>query len=244
MLNELHLTKKGNPDEIFNSYYADVLEVAKKKKIAYDNKEKPLFPHSFYFDEGDKIVFCIVEDDRKIFAKPMQVAVGTYLTKNLIDYLRVDEILFQENYYPYDRASIEIDAGSRKVSSGDEMPLVRIGLVMKGVINNSKLHLIWDDVLNGKIRNWFYKNERDKQIDKQAEVELDFKKPTDDDKDEDDIDFLNPDTSPEKTINVANSKKAFSKWFNKRFPKTGNLTTSPLMEAYVKSITNLQKYYK
>ena len=150
MLNELHLTKKGNPDEIFNSYYADVLEVAKKKKIAYDNKEKPLFPHSFYFDEGDKIVFCIVEDDRKIFAKPMQVAVGTYLTKNLIDYLRVDEILFQENYYPYDRASIEIDAGSRKVSSGDEMPLVRIGLVIKGVINNSKLHLIWDDVLNNK----------------------------------------------------------------------------------------------
>ena len=174
----------------------------------------------------------------------MQVAVGTYLTKNLVDYLRVDEILFQENYYPYDRASIEIDAGSRKVSSGDEMPLVRIGLVMKGVINNSKLHLIWDDVLNGKIRNWFYKNERDKQIDKQAEVELDFKKPTDDDKDEDDIDFLNPDTSPEKTINVANSKKAFSKWFNKRFPKTGNLTTTPLMEAYVKSITNLHKYYK
>ena len=61
MLNELHLVKKGNPDEIFNSYYADVLEVAKKKKIAYDNKEKPLFPHSFYFDEGDKIVFCIVD---------------------------------------------------------------------------------------------------------------------------------------------------------------------------------------
>ena len=96
---------------------------------------------------------------------------------------------------------------------------------------------------NSKIRNWFYKNERDKQIDKQAEVELDFKKPTDDDKDEDDIDFLNPDTSPEKTINVANSKKAFSKWFNKRFTKKANLTTTPLMEAYVKTITNLNKYY-
>ena len=47
MLNELHLVKKGNADEIFNSYYADVLEVAKKKKITYDPKEKPLFPQSF-----------------------------------------------------------------------------------------------------------------------------------------------------------------------------------------------------
>ena len=32
MLSELHLYKKGTPDEIFNSYYADVLEVSKKKK--------------------------------------------------------------------------------------------------------------------------------------------------------------------------------------------------------------------
>ena len=243
MLNELHLTKKGNPDEIFNSYYADVLEVAKKKKIQHDGKEKPLFSHSFYFDEGDIIVFCVVDDERKIFAKPIQVATGSYFSSNLVDYLRVDEILFKENYYPHERASVEVSAGTRTVTSGDEVPLVRVGLIIKGVINNNKLHLIWDDELNSKIRNWFYKDERNKLIDKQAEVELDFKKPTDDDKDEDDIDFLNPDTSPEKTINVANSKKAFSKWFNKRFTKKANLTTTPLMEAYVKSITNLNKYY-
>ena len=141
MLNELHLVKKGNPDEIFNSYYADVLEVAKKKKIAYDNKEKPLFPHSFYFDEGDKVVFCIMDDERKIFAKPIQVATGLYFTSNLVDYLRVDEILFNENYYPHERASVEVSAGTRKVTSGDEMPLVRVGLIIKGVINNSNRNI-------------------------------------------------------------------------------------------------------
>jgi len=95
MINELTLAKQGNPDEIFSSYYADVLEVAKKKSITYDSKEKPLFTNQFYFDEGDKVVFCIVTDEREIFAKPLQVAVGSYFTNNDVDYLRVDEILFQ-----------------------------------------------------------------------------------------------------------------------------------------------------
>jgi len=245
MINELHLTKVGNPDEIFSSYYADVLEVAKKKKIDYDSKEKPLFTNQFYFDEGDKIVFCIVEDERKIFTKPVQVAVGSYFTNNEVDYLRVDEILFQikENYYYADKASIEISAGTHTVVRGDEVPLIRIGLVMKGVINNGRLHLIWDAMLNDKMRRWFYRNERDKQIEKQADVELDFKKPTDDDKEEDDIDFLNPDTSPEVKINTMNSKNSFNKWFKKKFPKEANLTTTPLMERYVKALTNYNKYY-
>ena len=122
MLNELHLVKKGNPDEIFNSYYADVLEVAKKKKITYDPKEKPLFPQSFNFDEGDKIVFCIYEDDANVFSKPLQVVVGKYLSKDLVDYVQVDEILFTENYYQVDRPSVEISAGQRKVFAGDKIP--------------------------------------------------------------------------------------------------------------------------
>ena len=60
MLNELHFVKKGNPDEIFNSYYADVLEVAKKKKIVYDNKEKPLFPHSNYILMKETKLFSVL----------------------------------------------------------------------------------------------------------------------------------------------------------------------------------------
>jgi hypothetical protein len=244
MLNELTLTKQSNPDEIFSSYYADVLEVAKKKSIAYDSKEKPLFTNTFNYDEGDKIVFCIVTDELKIFAKPIQVSIGSYFTNNEVDYLRVDEILFQikENYYA-DKATVEISSGSRTVVRGDEVPLIRIGLIIKGVINNGRLHLIWDAMLNDKIRFWFYRNERDKQIEKQADVELDFKKPGDDDKEEDDIDFLNPDTSPEVKINSMNSKNSFNKWFKKRFPKTANLNTTPLMETYVKTITKHNKYY-
>ena len=244
MINELTLAKQGNPDEIFSSYYADVLEVAKKKKIAFDSKEKPLFTNTFYFDEGDKIIFCIVEDERKIFAKPLQVAVGAYFTNNEVDYLRVDEILFQikENYYDDDKASVEISAGTRTVARGNEVPLIRVGLVMKGVINNGTLHLIWDGVLNSKIRNWFYRNERDKQVKKQADVELDFKQEKDDNE-EDDIDFLSPDTSPEEKVNAMNSKSSFNKWFKKKFPKEANLTTTPLMERYVKALTNYNKYY-
>jgi len=151
--------------------------------------------------------------------------------------------LFQENYYGTERASVEISAGERTVSNGDEVPLIRVGLVIKGVINNGKLHLIWDSSLNAKIRNWFYKDEMNKQIDKQADVALDFDKPQPKDDGDDEIDFTDTDTSPEKAINVMNSKKAFSKWFKKKFPKTANLTTTPLMEHYVTTITKHNKYY-
>ena len=40
-----------------------------------------------------------MDDETKILAKPIQVAVGKYLSKNLDDYVQVDEILFKENYY-------------------------------------------------------------------------------------------------------------------------------------------------
>ena len=240
MLNELHLRKKGDPDEIFKSYYGDVLEVAKKKSIKYDAKEKPLMPNTYYFDEGDRIIFCVVDDEQKIFRKPIQVAIGKYFERNLVDWMKVDEILFQENYEMI--ASIQIPAGERRVSAGEELPLVRTGMVVKGVINNGLLHLLWDADVNEKCRTWFFQQERLKQIKKQAEVELDFTADKGD-KDDDDIDFLNPDSSPEEKITQVNSKETFTKWFNKKFPHKPNLTLSPLMENYVRTLTKHNKYY-
>ena len=241
MLNELHLRKRGNPDEIFHSYYGDVLEVAKKKSIKYDAKEKPLMPHTYYFDEGDRIIFCVLNDDQQIFQKPIQVAVGKYYENNLVDYLKVVQVLFQENYEMI--ASIQIPAGERRVSAGDELPLVRTGMVVKGVINNGLLHLLWDADVNSKIISWFYKEEQKKQIKQQAKVELDFKLEKKDKKDDDDIDFLNPDTSPEMKITMTNSREDYNKWFNKKFPHKPNLTLSPLMENYVRTLTQHNKYY-
>ena len=241
MLNELHLRKRGNPDEIFQSYYGDVLEVAKKKKIRYDIKSKPLMPHTYYFDEGDRIIFCVLNDERKIFQKPIQVAIGKYYENNLVDYLKVEQVLFQEFYQM--NTALEIPAGSRKVKSGDDVPIVRSGLVIKGVINNGMLHLLWDDAINQKIRNWFYKDEEEKQIKAQAEVELDFDLEKKNKKDDDDIDFLNPDTTPEQKISMTNSKEAYEKWFKKKFPKPTNLNISPLMEHYVNVLSKHNKYY-
>ena len=39
-----------------------------------------------------------------------------------------------------------------------------------------------------------------------------------------------------------NSKKSFTKWFNKKFPKSPNITITPLMEKYVRTITKHNKY--
>jgi len=242
MINEIHLRKRGTPDEIFNSYYTDVLEVAKKKGIKFNPKEKPLLPNTFYFDEGDKIVFCIVNDEKKVFQKPIQVAIGSYYENDLVDFMKVDEVLFTEHYEM--RATIQIPAGTRKVSSGDKVPLVRTGLMPRGVINNGSLHLLWDGYVNSKIRNYFYRNEQDKQAKKQAEIELNFDLEKKDKTDDDDIDFLNPDTEPEKKITMVNSSEAFNKWFHKKFPKQPNLNVSPLMESYVEAINKFHKYYQ
>jgi len=241
MLKEIHLRKRGTPDEIFNSYYTDVLEVAKKKSIRFNIKEKPLMPNTYYYDEGDRIIFCIVNDEREIFHKPIQIAVGRYYENNLVDWIQVEEVLFQENYEM--RATIQIPAGKRKVDAGDRVPLVRLGLVPRGVINNGSLHLLWDTNINSKIRNWFYTDEQNKQASKQASVELDFDLDKKDKDTDDEIDFLNPDTEPEKKITLINSRETFNKWFNKKFPKQANLDVSPLMELYVKTISLSHKYY-
>ena len=243
MINELHLRKRGTPDEIFTSYYTDVLEIAKKKSIRFNIKEKPLLPNTYYFDEGDKIIFCIVGDEEQIFHKPLQIATGTYFENNLDDWLKVDEILFQENYEM--RATIQIPAGKRKVVSGDEIPLGKMGVVLKGVINNNALHLLWNEKVNSKIRNWFFREEQNKQAKEQAKVELDFDVDKDTKDDDDDlIDFLNPDTEPEEKITLVNSSETFNKWFHKKFPKRPILNVSPLMENYVLAINNFHKYHK
>jgi len=242
MLNEIHIRKRGTPDEIFNSYYSDIFEVAKKKSIKFNIKEKPLLPNTYYFDEGDKIIFCMVNDEEQIFHKPIQIATGSYFENNLDDWIKVDEVLFQEHYEM--RATIQIPAGRRKVIAGDEIPLGKIGLVPKAVINNGMMHLLWDVNVNDKIRNYFFQDEATKQAKAQAKIELDFSASQDDEKEDDDLDFLNPDTEPEQKITLINSTNTYNKWFNKKFPKFPNLNVSPLMEQYVVAIKKFHKYYQ
>lgn len=246
MLNEIHLRKRSTPDEMVTSYYKDVLEVAKKMNIKVDEKEKPLSSTDFYFDEGDKILFVMLQDDRKIFTKPVQVAMGNYFMKNLDEFMRVDEILFTaENYYFPSKPQIEINNPSRVLKHNDVVPLAKMGLLIKGVINNNSLHLIWGDEINRRIRRWFYGNEKDKQVDKQTSLELIPQKSKKNGKknDDDDLDFLSADYDNEKTALSNLSRKQFDKWFSKRFPKTAKLNTSPLMELYVETLTRSSKYF-
>jgi len=236
MINEIHLRRRGTPDEMVSSFYADVLEVAKKKKIPHNKKEKPLFSNQFYFDDGDKLICCSVQNETKIFQKPKQVFIGTYSIDNLLELIKVDEILFQETYEP-----INIETPERIFQPGQILPLVRLGLIIKGILNNGKLHLIWNDELNEKIRKWFFIDEKNKQMGKQAKVDLDFSEPKKK-KDENDLDFLDAQQEPEKNLLLFNSKKQFDKWFHKRFPQTANLDLSPLMEGYVKTLHKISKY--
>jgi len=244
MISEIHLRKRGTPDDIFNSYYTDVLEVAKKKSIKFNIKSKPLMPNTFYFDAGDRIIFCIVNDEKQIFHKPLQIATGTYFEHNYDDWVKVDEILFQENF-EY-RTTIQIPAGRRRVRSGDKVPLAKMGLVPKAVINNGMMHLLWDTNVNDKIRNYFFQDEATKQAKAQAKIELDFSASKDNEKndDVDDLDFLNPDTEPEQKITLINSTNTYNKWFSKKFPIVAKLNVSPLMEEYVISINKFHKYYQ
>jgi len=244
VLDEIHIRKIGTADEIFNSYYTDVLEVAKKKSIKFNIKERPLMPKEIHLDEGDKIIFCIVNDEKKIFDKPIQVAVGSFFHKNTDDWILVDEVLFQENY-DVPRATITIPAGKKQVKAGDEIPIGKMGLVVKGIINNGMLHLLWSVSVNEKIRSSFFRNEQNKQAKKQSKVELDFTIPKDDtDNDGQEIDFLNTDDEPELKITLVNSTNEYNKWFNKKFPQKATLNVSPLMEKYVNEIDKFHKYYQ
>lgn len=246
MLNELHLRKRNTPDEMVTSYYKDVLEVARKLNIKINEKERPLSPTDFYFDDGDKILFTMLEDDRKIFTKPVQVALGNYFMKNLDEFVRVDEILFTaENYYYSTRPQIEIRNPGRVLKHNDVVPLAKMGLLVKGVINNNALHLIWGDEINKRVRRWFYGNEKDKQVDKQTSTELIPKKSKKNGKkeDDDDLDFLSADFDDEKIALSNLSRKKFNTWFSKRFPKEAKLNTSPLMELYVETLTRSSKYF-
>lgn len=245
MLDEIHIRKIGTADEIFNSYYTDVLEVAKKKSIKFNIKERPLMPKEIHLDEGDKVVFCIVHDEKKIFDKPIQVAVGSFFHKNTDDWIRVDEVLFQENY-DVAKATIQIPAGKKQVSPGNEVPIGKMGLVVKGIINKGMLHLLWDVNVNEKIRSYFFHKEQNKQAKKQAKIELDFSGMKDNEKDNDgeEIDFLNTDTEPEQKITLVNSTNEYNKWFNNKFPQKASLNVSPLMERYVNEIDKFHKYYQ
>ena len=72
-------------------------------------------------------------------------------------------------------------------------------------------------------------------------LKIDGSVPKDDD--DEGLDFTDTDTSPEEKIISMNTTVAFNKWFNKRFPKEPNLTITPLMETYVKTLSNLNKYF-
>ena len=101
--------------------------------------------------------------------------------------------------------------------------------------------MIWNYELNDKIRRWFFIAEKNKQMGKQAKIDLDFSEPKKN-KDDDELDFLDAQHEPEKNLLSFNSKKQFDKWFHKRFPQTANLELSPLMEGYVKTLSRTSKY--
>ena len=96
--------------------------------------------------------------------------------------------------------------------------------------------------LNDFIRKFFFIDEKNKQMGKQAKVDLDFSEPKKK-KDEDELDFLDAQHEPEKNLLALASKEKFDKWFNKKFPRTANLDLSPLMEKYIKTLSRTSKYY-
>ena len=88
MLSEMHLRRKSSPDEMVDSFYSDVIEIAKKRNYEFNENEKPLLENEFYFDDKDIVLFSIYQHENEIFRKPLQICVGEYFMKDLDEFLR------------------------------------------------------------------------------------------------------------------------------------------------------------
>ena len=81
-----------------DSYFADVIEIASKRRLKFNKKQKPLFEQEFYFDEKDLVFFCRYQNENEIFSKQIQVCLGGYSEKELDEFLTVKSFSFAKSF--------------------------------------------------------------------------------------------------------------------------------------------------
>jgi len=232
MLNEIHLRRRSTPDEMVDSYFADVIEIASKRRLKFNKKQKPLFEQEFYFDEKDLVFFCRYQNETEIFSKPIQVCLGGYSEKELDEFLTVKSILYQITT----ESHVHVHDSQRLLKINEVIPLVKLGMIVKAVINQNRMHLIWGEQLNSKIRKWFYGNEQEKELRNRTASTASASKGNKQSGAEDELDILNADEE-QKTSRSFLARQAFNNWFHNRFTDSALLKQTSLIEAYAFAIS-------
>ena len=232
MLSEMHLRRKSTPDEMVDSFYSDVIEIAKKRNYEFNECEKPLLENEFYFDDKDIVLFSLYQHENEIFRKPLQICVGEYFMKDLDEFLRVKHVLYQQ----VNENHVHVDDSHRILKINDIVPLIKLGMIVKAIINLNKMHLIWSDQLDRKIRKWFYWNEDEKDLKRSTGSSslTSITKRRDDE--EDDSNILNA-FEMKKNSRSYLSRKAFNNWFDTKFTNSALLKQTSLMEIYASTIS-------
>jgi len=233
MLNEIHLRRRSTPDEMVDSYYADVIEIAKERRFKFNKKQKPLFENEFYFDDKDLVIFCMYQNENSIFRKPVQICVGEYFKKDLDEFVRVKDVL----YHYIKESHVSVHDSQRTLKINEVIPLVKLGMIVKAVLNQNRLNLIWGEQLDRKIRRWFYGTEKVKNLQNKSNSELTATKSDKTDNEKAGLDVLD-DAYDEKYQAISHlSRQAFNHWFQNRFIDTALLKQTNLMEIYASVIS-------
>ena len=117
------------------------------------------------------------------------------------------------------------------------IPLVKLGMIVKAVLNQNRLNLIWGEQLDRKIRRWFYGTEKVKNLQNKSNSELTATKSDKTDNEKAGLDVLD-DAYDEKNQAISHlSRQAFNNWFQNRFIDTALLKQTHLMEIYASVIS-------
>lgn len=223
MITELHLLKQSTPDGLVKSYFQSVLLVSSALNLKFNERECPIFESELVLDDGDLVVSILVKSIlHSPFDEPQQVVLAQYSQEDDVGILTVKKVLLDKSK---DRKRIktfkefvEIEE-VENVKTGDEISTSLGRLSIRAVIQNNELKLIWNKVLDEKIRRLFFEQaKRDNlKIISSAEV--------------DDL------SSDEATLKLKSNDKEimykslllYRNWFRKKFPMKTKINETHLL---------------
>ena len=146
--------------------------------------------------------------------------------------MRVKHVLYQQ----VNENHVHVDDSQRILKFNDIVPLIKLGMIVKAIINLNKMHFIWSDQLDRKIRKWFYWNEDEKDLKRSTGSAslTSITKRRDDE--EDDSNILNA-FELKKNSRSYLSRKAFNNWFDTKFTNSAMLKQTSLIEIYASTIS-------
>ena len=154
LLSELYIRKHQTPDEIVDSFFLEIQDVALKRRLEFDYKVMPIPRNDLRLENEDEVIVSVNQNPLDIFEKPNQVFIGEFHLEpdGLNKMLRVKEILY---------SAFDQKRGDRTIEVDDERPLICNGQTIKGVIHHERVILIWHREISERIMNYYYQRELD-----------------------------------------------------------------------------------